>query len=119
MTADYFIKGVYDGFIKLVAEKTEEVFRFIFNAIQSFVIENWYYILIVFLILLVISLITHNKRMLGSLLYSFLYYSILYLIVLIFGSEIFASDWIKIVLFILYLICFTFVGKILRLLSLR
>jgi len=52
--------------------------------------------------------------MLGSVLYNYFYFGILFVITLIFGPDVFANDWFKIVLFIIYVVCFISVGKLLK-----
>lgn len=52
--------------------------------------------------------------MLGSFLYHFLFLGTLFIIGLIWGPEVFANNYIKVWLALLYVICFLMVGRILN-----
>lgn len=79
--------------------------------------EHWLKIgAILFLVFFAVTLkaMTGRWGALGSFLYNFLYFSILFIIGLIWGPEVFLSDWIKFfTTLILYPICYWIVGWIL------
>lgn len=101
-----------------VEKGTIWAYRIIFDSIRQFIIINWKGFVIFLIVILLIAvldyLLTGKWRTLGRVLYSYIYWGIVAIIALLFGPEIFANDWIDILLFIVYAISFFFVGRFLR-----
>ncbi len=97
---------------------TKEIYQALWDMLITLIKEHWgFFLVVLFLILLVAFIrymITGRWAILGSIIYNYLYFGILFIIGLIFGPDIFASDYIKILLTIVYIVCYTFVGKIFR-----
>lgn len=113
-----FIKQIVRGLLDSIEEGTKWAYRMIWDAIQQIVIEHWGWILVALVVILILAILqylsTGRWAMLGSVLYNYFYFGTLYVIALIFGPEVFANDWFKIVLFVIYVICFVLVGNLLR-----
>ena len=118
-----FPKQVVTMLFNAIDEGTKQGYRMIWSAIKEILVAHWGMVLITLVLILLLAIVEYfvTKRwaMLGSVLYNYLYFGILFLIALIFGSDVFASDWFKIVLFIVYVVCFVAVGKFLRKIGVR
>ncbi len=118
-----FPKQVVTMLFKAVDEGTKQAYRMIWSAIKEILVSHWGMVIIALVFILLLAtveyLVTRRWAMLGSVLYNYLYFGILFLIALIFGSDVFASDWFKIVLFIVYVVCFILVGKFLTMVDIR
>ena len=113
-----FTKQMVQGLLDAVDTGTKTAYHWIWAAIKQLLIEHWIAVTVILVLLLVTAigryLITGRWAMLGSLIYNYLYFGALLIIALIFGSDVFASDYFKIVLVVLYIACFTLVGIFLR-----
>jgi hypothetical protein len=113
-----FPKQVVELFLNAIDEGTKQAYRMIWNGISQFLIEHWGWVIVALVAIFILSVLnyfaTGRWAMLGSVLYNYLYFGTLFVITLIFGPEVFANDWFKIVLFIVYVACFVLVGKLLR-----
>lgn len=116
---------------------TTDVIQYLFNVINDaqvqayqalwdglilFLSSNWLLVtclLLFFLITSFIKAINGQWGMFGSIAYNYLYWGILFVAGLIFGPKIFASMLIDVLLFVLYIICYRLVGRILNGLHLR
>ncbi len=85
--------------------------------------QHWIAILVgllaIFVVALVRAFVTGRWAMLGSVVYNYLYFGTLFLIGSIWGPELFANDYFKIVLVILYVVCFILTGKFLSKIGVR
>src|ERR1700722_16500729 len=118
-----FPQQLVQFFLNAIDESTKQAYRMIWNAIEQFLLEHWGFVIIalasIFLFAVLSYFVTGRWAMLGSVLYNYFYFGILFIITLIFGPDVFASDWFKIVLFIIYIVCFVAVGKLLRKVGIR
>jgi hypothetical protein len=113
-----FPKQIVLWFLDAIDEGTKQAYRMIWNAVKQLLVEHWGFVIIALVSILMLAVLnyltTGRWAMLGSVLYNYSYFGILFVITLIFGSDIFANDWFKIVLFIIYVVCFVSVGKLLK-----
>lgn len=113
-----FARQLVESFLNAIDEGTRQAYRMIWNGISQFLIENWGWVIVALVAILILAVVnyfaTGRWAMLGSVLYNYFYFGILLIITLIFGPEVFANDWFKIVLVIVYVVCFVLVGKLLR-----
>jgi len=95
-------------------EATKQACQILWEAIKQAMMEHWLLLLAGLAFLLVIAVIKYCLTglwgMLASVVYNYLYFGTLFVVISIFGPEIFASDYCKIFLTILYMVCFTLVG---------
>lgn len=103
--------------LQAVGEGTKMAYHMMWDALIYFLIHDWMLVLGLLTFFLVMAIIefffTGRWTMLGSVLYNYFYYGILFLIGLMFGPEIFANNWVDLLLFVVYAISFTWVGIIL------
>jgi hypothetical protein len=115
--ATEFPKQFASMLFKALDDGTKLAYKWIWTAIKDLVTQHWGMVLLVLVIILFVAfieyLVSGRWALLGSVLYHYLYFGFLFLIALFFGSDVFANDWFKLVLFITYLACFALVGKIL------
>lgn len=107
---------------KVINDSQVQAYQALWDGLILFLSSNWLSVVGILLFLLVVSFIKAiNGRwgMFGSIAYNYLYWGILFIAGLIFGSKIFANTFIDVALFILYLICYKLVGKILTGLHLK
>lgn len=113
-----FAKQLVTSFLDAIDQGTRQAYRMIWDGINQFLVEHWGWVIIGLIAILAFSIveyfITGRWAMLGSVLYNYLYFGTLFVITLIFGPEVFANDWFKLVLFVIYVVCFILVGKLLR-----
>lgn len=118
-----FIKKLIDSFINAIDEGTRQAYQMLWNALMSFLADHWVSVLMVLAVILIIATIKAvlgRWGMLGSVLYNYLYFGILFVIGLIWGSDIFVSNWFTVAgTVILYPICYLTVGVILDKTGLR
>jgi hypothetical protein len=98
-------------------------FPYVLDIGMTYLLEHWVAVisfLFAVLVYAIIRALMGHWWILGSVLYKLLLlYCTLFLIGLIFGPEIFANDYFKIVLFLVYITCYILVGKILKKTGLR
>jgi len=118
-----FPKQLVEMFFNALDEGTRQAYRMIWSGITQFLNEHWGWLVFMLIAIFIFSVLnyfaTGRWAMLGSVLYNYFYFGTLFVITLIFGPEVFANDWFKIVLFILYVTCFILVGKILNKIGIR
>ena len=113
-----FVKELIPWMLQQVEESTAQAFRMIWDIVIAYLADHLIAVILVlfaiFLIALIRYLTTGRWGTLGSVVYNYLYIGALFLIGTIFGPEIFANDYIKIVLAVLYIVCFIATGMFLR-----
>ncbi|MHB1330927.1 MAG: hypothetical protein ACYCY6_03095 [Minisyncoccota bacterium] len=118
-----FVREIFPWMIEEFGIATAKVFRIFWDIGVIYFVEHWGAILVglvlIFIIALVQTIITGRWAMLGSITYNYLYFGTLFIIGLIFDPELFANDYFKIVLAILYVACFIITGHFLRKIGVR
>ena len=113
-----FVKELIPWMIQQFGIATAKAFRMIWDIGIAYLAEHWIAVLAglfaIFVIALVRAFITGRWAMLGSVVYNYLYFGTLFLVGTIFGPEIFANDYFKIILAILYVVCFVLTSKLLN-----
>ena len=113
-----FPKQIVTMITDAIDKVTKEIYQALWDMLITLIKEHWgFFLVVLFLVLLaafIRYMITGRWAILGSIIYNYLYFGILFIVGLIFGPHIFASDYIKILLTIVYIVCYTFVGKIFR-----
>lgn len=113
-----FVNQLITTAFNSIQEATVIAYHKIWDILLILLKEHWGLVLIVLFIVPVAAfvryMVTGRWAMLGSVLYNYFYFGILFVITLIFGPEIFASDYIKILFLVLYVFCFAMVGKLFR-----
>jgi hypothetical protein len=110
--------GIINNFPKQILEGQLMLIQIFWEAIKGLLIEYWIIIIITFFILLALSIFNIYTEgrwgMLAAILYRCSYLGILLIVVLIFGLEIFVSNWIKILSLIIGIVSFELVSYFLR-----
>lgn len=117
-----FTKQLIDTLFSSIEKGTIQAFTWIWNGVTSYLLEHWIMVIIVLLVILIYAIaraIMGHWWILGSVLYNYLYAGALLLVGSIWGPEVFAGTYIEIGLFLLYIICYLLVGKILNRIGLR
>jgi len=118
-----FVKELIPWMYAQIGIATEKTFRTFWNIGMAYLAEHWVAVAVglvfIFLIALVRAFVTGRWAMLGSITYNYLYFGTLFIVGLIFGPEIFANDFFKIFLVILYVVCFALTGKFLAKIGVR
>lgn len=118
-----FTKKMIDALFNAIDEGTKQAYRMLWNALISFLADHWISVLVLLAVILVIAIVKAvlgRWGMLGSVLYNYLYFGILFVIGLIWGSDVFASNWLTIAgTVILYPACYLTVRIILDKTGLR
>ncbi len=113
-----FVKELIPWFLNMIDQSQKQAYQMIWSAVIQLLMEHGGLVIgfLAFILLLAIFeyFMTRRWTMLGSVLYSYIYWGIIFLITLIFGPDIFANDWFKIVLVIVYGLSFYLVGQILK-----
>lgn len=97
-------------------------YRSFWDAGMAYLIDHWVVVIVFLIVILVIAVlraISGYWGMLGSVLYNYLFFGTLFVVGLILGPEVFANNYIKVGLALLYVICFLMVGRILDWTGLR
>jgi hypothetical protein len=121
MTPD-FIKQMPAWFLDTIQEATIKDIKIFWDWGISYPLAHLWIIIGILLIVLVYAVFRAfmwHWWVLGSVLYNYLYWGSLLIIGLIFGPEIFASSYVDVGLFILYILCYIIVGKILKTTGIR
>jgi hypothetical protein len=112
------VKALIPWMFKAFDDATIKAYQMMWNILLSLLATYWLQITIVLILLLVAAfikfLVTGRWAMLGSILNSYIYWGTLFVIGLLFGPGIFANDYFKILLVILYAISLTIVRVILN-----
>jgi hypothetical protein len=117
-----FVKELVPWMLERIGEETAKAFRMFWDIGMTYLLEHWVAVisfLFAVLVYAIIRALMGHWWILGSVLYNYFYFGTLFLIGLIFGPEIFANDYFKIVLFLVYITCYILVGKILKKTGLR
>lgn len=118
-----FVKELVPWMIEQFGIATAKAFRMFWDIGMTYLADHWVAVIIglvvIFLIALIRAFVTGRWAMLGSITYNYLYFGTLFIIGLIFGPELFANDYFKIFLAVLYVICFILTGKFLTKIGVR
>lgn len=118
-----FVKDLIPWFFQMIEDSTKKAYRMMWDFFITFLLDHWGWVIIFLIGVLILALIeyaiTARWAFLGRVLYSYCYFGVLFIIGLIFGPELFANDYFQIFLVILYVVCFLFVGKVLRKLGIK
>ena len=117
-----FIKQMPSWLLNTIQEATVKDIKIMWNLAMSYILAHIWIVIGILLIVLVYALFRAFMGywwVLGSVLYNYLYWGSLLIIGLIFGPEIFAGTYVDIGLFILYVLCYIVVGKILKKIGVR
>lgn len=118
-----FVKELIPWIFDQISIATAKAFRMFWDIGMGYLAEHWVAVLIglvvIFLVALIRAFVTGRWAMLGSITYNYLYFGTLFIIGLIFGPELFANDYFKIFLVILYVVCFILTGKFLTKIGVR
>ncbi len=118
-----FPKELVSWFLNALDESTRRAYKMIWTIVKELLIKNWMSLSGLLLFILFLSFlfckITKTWGTFASILYHYLYLGFLLLIVLIFGPEVFASNYFNIVLALLYGLCFYLVGVFVKKIHLR
>ena len=113
-----YVKELIPWLVQQVGVATAKAFRMIWDIGMTYLAQHWVAVLagllIIFVIALIRAFLTGRWAMLGSVVYNYLYFGALFLIGTIWGPEVFANDYFKITLAILYVTCFILTGKFLN-----
>lgn len=112
-----FVKELIPWLIQQFGIAAAKTFRMFWDIGMTFLSQHWIVILVVLFAVLVYAVfraLMGHWWVLGSVIYNYLYFGILFIVGRIWGPEVFANDYFKFFLLILYVVCFTLVGKILN-----
>ena len=108
------MKELIPWMIQQFGVATAKAFHMIWDIGITYLAQHWIAVLAglftIFVVALVRAFVTGRWAMLGSVVYNYLYFGTLFLVGTIFGPEVFTNDYFKIVLVILYVVCFTLTG---------
>jgi hypothetical protein len=100
--------------LKIIDEKTKEAYRLYWDVLLSSLSKYWIDVVSILTIILLIALIEAAMGrwgMLGSVLYNYLYFGILFVVGLIWGPDVFVSNFFHVACtLILYPTCYLIVG---------
>lgn len=117
-----FIKEMPSWLLNTIQEALLKDIKIFWNWGISYLSDHLWLVIAILLIVLVYAVfraLMGHWWVLGSVLYTYLYWGSVLIIGLVFGPEIFTTTYIDIGLFILYILCFIAVGKILNKTGLR
>lgn len=118
-----FMKELIPWMFQQIGEATAKAFRMIWDIGISYLAQHWIAVLVglavIFVIALTRAFLTGRWAMLGSVVYNYLYFGTLFIIGSIRGPEVFANDYFKIVLVVLYVVCFILTGQFLSKIGVR
>lgn len=117
-----FIKQTPTWFLNTIQEATIKDIKIFWDWGMSYLLAHLWIVLGILLIVLVYAVfraLMGHWWVLGSVLYNYLYWGSLLIVGLIWGPEIFASSYVDVGLFILYILCYIAVGKILQKIGVR
>lgn len=101
-----------------IEQGTKQAAEILWSVALSLLADHWLLLISIFFIMLIIATakaIFGRWGMLGSVLYNFFYFGILFIIGMIWGSEVFVSDYFNFACTaLLYPVCYFIVGLILR-----
>lgn len=112
-----FLKQLVDGLLVSIEKGTVQAYTWIWDGITAYLLEHLMAVLIILFFVLVYAIVRAlmgHWWVLGSVLYNYLYAGALLLVGAIFGPAIFANTYASIGFFVLYVVCYLLVGKILK-----
>lgn len=112
-----FFKELIPWMIEQVGIGAAKAARMFWDAGMDYLLDHWIAVSAVLFLVLIYAIIRAfmgHWWILGSVLYNYFYFGVLFLIGLILGPEVFANYYFKLVLAVLYIVCFALVGKILN-----
>jgi hypothetical protein len=113
-----FLKDLIPQMIQAFSDATTKTYYIIWDIFMIFLVQNWLWVIMLLVLILLFAfleyLMTGRWANFGSILYSYTYYGILFIIGLIFGPDIFANNWIDLILFIVYVVSFLWVRIVLN-----
>ncbi|SFS84753.1 hypothetical protein SAMN04487906_1881 [Zhouia amylolytica] len=109
--------------VKIILEFPANTLNFWWGIINPIIIENWYIIAIIAIIMLNIAvlkfIITGKWGALGSVLYNIFYIGIIYLIIYFFGPEIILKKYFNSISFLVYVCGFFLTRLILQMINIK
>jgi membrane-bound ClpP family serine protease len=112
-----------EQFIQLLIDLPVNALNFTWSIINPILIDNWKFLLISIIILLIIATIkfflTQQWGTLGSLLYNIFFFGIMYFIINKFGPDLILEDYFKTISFLIYFIGFFLTRIILKKLKIK
>ncbi len=111
-----FTKQVVDTLFASIEKGTIQAYTWIWDGITSYLLEHWVAVLIILFAVLVYAIVRAlmgHWWILGSVLYNYFYAGALLLIGAIWGPAVFANTYADLGFFILYILCYILVGRIL------
>lgn len=118
-----FVKEFIPWMFQIFGDATIKAYLMMWNILLTYLAQHWVSVLVVLFVVFAIALIraavTGRWAMLGSVVYNYLYFGALFLIGTIWGPEVFANDYFKIVLALLYVVCFILTGQFLGKIGVR
>lgn len=113
-----FAKDLVSMFLNSIDQGTRQAYHMLWDILMTFLSQNLLWVAVFMVMILVFAfleyLMTGRWANLGSVLYSYTYYGIILFVGLVFGPEIFANDWVDLILFIVYIISFLWVRILLN-----
>lgn len=117
------MKDIVPMFINAIDGGTKKAYQMYWYILISFLSQYWLLVTTILVMLFVVALVNAlagRWGMLGSVLYNYLYFGILFIVGLIWGSDIFVSNFFSVVCTILlYPVCYILTGIILTKTGLR
>ena len=115
-----FVKELISLMMQKIEESTKQTYHMMWDVMMNYLAQHWVAVLFaVFVIAFVRAFVTGRWAMLGSVVYNYLYFGTLFVVGNIFGADLFANDYFKIILVILYVVCFILTGKFLTKIGVR
>ena len=118
-----YAKQIVDAMLNSFTEGTLWAYRMLWDALLTFLAQNWFITLLFLTIVLVAAIVryfmTGRWKTLGSVLYTYFYFGIMFIIGLIGGPDVYASEYFPVVGLVVYIISFSIVGFILMTTGIR
>lgn len=115
-TSQEFIKQMPNLFLNAIQKGTVDGIKIIWDLITSFLIKHWIAVVVLLFVILVYAVvraIMGRWGLLGHVLYNYLYWGAVLVIGLIWGSQVFAGTYAELGTFLLYVLCYIVVNRIL------
>lgn len=112
-----FTKEIVSFFLNAIEDGTRNALRIIWEVFISFLFDHWIAVIVTLGLVLIYAIakaLMGSWGFLGHILYNYLYFGSIFIIASIWGPEVFAGTYVDIGLFILYILCYVLVGKILN-----
>jgi len=108
--AESFLEDFTESFINNIQETIKRGYQGIWNALISFLINNWLLILILLIAVFIVAVIvafSRGPRLLYKVIYNYLYFGIIFIIGLVYGSDIFVNNYFSLIcIIVLYPACY-------------